>query len=343
MIAQRADRNFLVAAMTSVPLSEDDDVGDPAERGFDPETLPASIGEALDKYLDSIPAPRAKADIRGLLTALASARGAGISDGLWQRFAHALGYTDAGKVDLDVRRDTAAANYLLQSVGEQSVQVARLFHQALVDELLSGRARHDYQAVYGAVLAEVESSGGWAGHSQYGRAHAGEHADAAGQLLELINDPDYLSWAELSRLFPLLPVDSPVGAVVRRAAARAAPLPAPRRARLLALTAAHLGFPDLRQSLCSVCNQPPTPLWVHTLGHPHQALTGHISWVYAVAVGQLDGCGVIVSGSIDETVRIWDGAARPLTHIDLLALCSSLYMTTGRTHIAAGRAISVFT
>jgi WD40 repeat protein/V8-like Glu-specific endopeptidase len=317
VIAQRADRNFLVAAMTSVPLSVNGDVADPDAPGFDPKTLPASVGEALDKHLDSIPDSRAKAENKGLLTALAFARGAGISDGLWLRFARALGYTAAGQVDLDVLRDTAAADYLLQSVDQQSGQVARLFHQALVDELLSGRGRADHQAVYSAVLADVDSSGGWAGQSRYGRAHAAEHADAAGQLLALINDPDYLSWADLSRLLPLLPVgraagDSPAAAVLRRAAARAAPLPAPRRARLLALTAAHLGFPNLRQSLCSVCNQPPTPLWAHTLGEAHQELAGHTGPVRAVAVGRLDGRDVVVSGSDDETVRIWDGAGAPV-------------------------------
>ena len=61
------------------------------------------------------------------------------------------------------------------------------------------------------------------------------------------------------------------------------------------------------------------------------------------AVGKLDGREVIVSGSDDHTVRIWNGAGRPLTHIDLLAPCHSLYMTTDRIYIATGRAISVFT
>jgi WD40 repeat protein len=72
-------------------------------------------------------------------------------------------------------------------------------------------------------------------------------------------------------------------------------------------------------------------------------LTGHTDEVNAVAVGRLDGRNVIVSGSWDQTVRIWDGAGRLLTHIDLLAPCSSLYMTTNRIYIATGGAISVFT
>jgi hypothetical protein len=248
---------------------------------------------------------------------------------------------------LDLLGDTTAADFLLQSTDLQSGQVARLFHQAFVDEVLSGRGRDDHRSVLRAALAEVESSGGRAGDLEYGRAQAAEHADAAGRLLVLINDLDDLSWADLSRRLPLLPVgsaagDSLAGAVLHRAATRAAPLPAPRRARLLALTAAHLGFPDLRQSLRSVCSQPPTPLWAHTLA-AHQEFTGHTGPVCAVAVGRLDGRDVIVSGSDDEKVRIWDGGGRPLTAIDLLAPCSSLCMMTDLIAVATGRAISVFT
>jgi WD40 repeat protein len=42
-----------------------------------------------------------------------------------------------------------------------------------------------------------------------------------------------------------------------------------------------------------------------------QPLTGHTDFVLAVAVGQLDGRPVIVSGSGDDTVRVWDLA----THV----------------------------
>jgi hypothetical protein len=39
---------------------------------------------------------------------------------------------------------------------------------------------------------------------------------------------------------------------------------------------------------------------------------------------------------------IWDGDGQPPTHIDLLAPCSSLSMTTDRIYVATGRAISAF-
>ncbi|MGQ0573272.1 MAG: WD40 repeat domain-containing protein [Pseudonocardia sp.] len=37
-----------------------------------------------------------------------------------------------------------------------------------------------------------------------------------------------------------------------------------------------------------------------------RTLSGYTSAVYSVAVGQLDGRAVVVSGSDDRTVRVWD-------------------------------------
>ena len=42
------------------------------------------------------------------------------------------------------------------------------------------------------------------------------------------------------------------------------------------------------------------------------ALTGHSDWVRSVAFGQIGGREVIVSGSDDATIRIWDATRTPI-------------------------------
>lgn len=44
------------------------------------------------------------------------------------------------------------------------------------------------------------------------------------------------------------------------------------------------------------------------LQHPHRTFTGHTGWVYAVALGQVEGRAVVVSGSDDHTMRVWEAA-----------------------------------
>ena len=102
IIADRARRNFLVAAMAAVPLSTAPNMIDPAARGFDPADIPSGVGEALSKYLDQLPEHRRERD-RELLTALAYARGAGLDDPTWLAFAEALGYRST-VTDLDALR-----------------------------------------------------------------------------------------------------------------------------------------------------------------------------------------------------------------------------------------------
>ena len=139
VIAERAGRNFLVAAMAAVPLSTARTRIDPAAPGFDPARIPSGVGGALNSYLDQLPDHRRERD-RGLLTALAYARGGGLDDLAWLAFADALGY-DARVADLDALRHSRAADYLLQTATPErgARPVTRLFHQALTDELLAIR------------------------------------------------------------------------------------------------------------------------------------------------------------------------------------------------------------
>jgi WD40 repeat protein len=336
VIAGRADRNYLIAAMAAAPLSAAPVTIDPAAADFDPSGIPSGVGEALDKYLDSLP-PATVVRTRGLLTALAYARGDGIDDRTWLRFAAALGYP-AAIVDLDELRDSTAADYLLQTAVIGAAPATRLFHQALTDQLLAARQPRgsaDQQAVLDALLDEVREDGGWATASTYSITHAAEHAFGADQLARLIDDAEFLAVADLARLVPLVRMatevaTTPTAVILRQVGARAAPLPPSRRTRLLALAAAHLGLRS-RGEQTGGGTEDFSPRWAHSLGEAHEELTGHAGAVYAVTLGRIGKRAVVVSGGSDGTVRIWDPLAGTQLGPPLIGHTGGVYaVVTGR-------------
>jgi WD40 repeat protein len=324
VIAERAKRNFLVAAMAAVPLSTTLAVTDPAAEGFDPARIPSGVGEALSKYLDRLPEQRQERD-RELLTALAYARGAGLDDPAWLSFAAALGY-DASIADLDALRRSPAADYLLQTTTTKrgARPVTRLFHQALTDELLAPRHQpSDESAVLDMLLGQAERAG-W--QERYLREHAAEHAAAAGRLDQLLEDPLYLLAVDPARLVPHLDTvrSAPAratAAVYRQSAHLLARLDLSMRASQLELTAHSVGCRNLAARIANAApDRPWQTRWSHgRRATGHQVITGHDGRVGAVAAGALpDGTPVIISGGWDGTVRVWrtaDGTpvGKPMT------------------------------
>ena len=312
VIAERAGRNFLVAAMAAVPLSTAHTMTDPAAMGFDPAGIPSGVGEALSKYLDRLPDQRRERD-RELFTALAYARGAGLDDQAWLAFTAALGY-DASISDLDALRRSPAADYLLQTTTTErgARPVTRLFHQALTDELLAQRHHQpsDESALLDMLLSQAEHTG-W--QDRYLREHAAEHAAAAGRLDQLLEDPLYLLTVDPARLVPYLDLagSAPAraaAAVYRQSAHHLAPLDQPARASQLELTAHRLGC---RSLAARIAGGAPGRSWQTRWSHGRpvtdfQVITEHDGPARAVALGELpDGTPVIISGGNDGTVRVW--------------------------------------
>ena len=311
VIAERAGRNFLVAAMAAVPLSTAREMTDPAAKGFDPAGIPSGVGEALSKYLDRLPDQRRERD-RELLTALAYGRGAGLDDPAWLAFAAALGY-GVSVADLDALRRSPAADYLLQiTTTELSARpVTRLFHQALADELLAARHQpSDESDLLDLFLGQAEHTG-W--QDRYLREHAAEHAAAAGRLDQLLEDPLYLLAVDPARLVPHLDTarSAPArggAAVYRQSAHLLADLDRPTRASQLELTAHHLGCRSLAARIASTApDRPWQTRWSHgRRATGYQVFPGHVGQVNSVAVGALpDGTAVAVSGGNDAVVRVW--------------------------------------
>jgi WD40 repeat protein len=347
IVADRARRNFLVAAMAAVPLSIAPHMTDPAAKGFKPAHIPSGVGEALSKYLDRLPDHRRVRD-RGLLTALAYVRGAGMDDPGWLAFAGRLGYHST-VADLDALRQSPAADYLLQTTTERGTRpVTRLFHQALTDELLAGRHQPgDESALLDMLLGQAARTG-W--QARYLLDHVAEHAAAAGRIDQLLEDPHYLLAVDPARLVPHLDAaqSAPARAtatVYRRTAHQLTALDPPGRASQLELTAHRLGHRGLAAQIAGAApDRAWQTVWSH--GRPstdHQVLTGHTSGVDAVAVGALpDGTPVIVSGGYDRTVRVWrlaDGTpvGEPLTgHTDTVHAVAVTALPDGTPVIVSG-------
>ena len=192
VVASRADRNYLVAGMSAFQLAEQDTVLDPASPVFDLSVVPRGIGDALSKHLDRLPAPRRRREV-GLLTALAYARGVGLEDALWVAFAQSLGYQEVTTSDLTELKDSAAADYLLETSANPGGLVTRLFHQALADELVTRRNRPADEAGLLQLLQNEGAERNWLTSSLYARSHAPSHAAQAGLLNRLVRQADFMA------------------------------------------------------------------------------------------------------------------------------------------------------
>ncbi len=308
VIAETARRNFLVAGMTASRLADTRTVVDPAAPGFDITALPASVGGALDQFLDS---RLDGAQLRGVLTALAYAEGTGMDEHTWLTLTGALGYP-ATQADLDALRATRIADYLLQSATEADGRVIRLFHQALADQLRQHRdTRGDQDAITTALINDGRHRG-WASTARYPLRHLAAHAAAAGRISQLLPDLDFLLHADLADVRRTLSAPqsgqpAEIAAVLLSAGGLADELSPDQRAEFLALHAAHLGLPGIMHGFNTRTTAAWQPLWAHSLGSHRTTLQGHTGPANAVAAVALhDGRVLLASAGADGTVRLWD-------------------------------------
>jgi WD40 repeat protein len=327
-IAAAAGTSFLVARIAGATEATASRLPDPDDASWR-AALPRHAGEAMQRDLRlRLGADADKA--AQLLLPLAYAQGGGMPwENVWPRLADDLspGHNYGNEELMWLRR--AAGSYAVEGVvGGRSVY--RLYHQALADYLVQGRKqRDDQQTIARALIGLVQPGRGgspaWADAHPYIRAHLATHAAGGGCLDPLLDDPDYLLAAARPQL---------------NAALGAAGSSQARRHAFTYRRAAHFlntrppSEWDSYLELAARCNGAPV-LADRVSGHsPHRAwsarwsswrpamlplylLQGHTAPVNAVAVGELRGRAIVVSGSADKSVRVWDlvtGAAvgRPL-------------------------------
>ena len=212
---------------------------------------------------------------------------------------------------------TAAGSYAVEGLADGR-SVYRLYHRALAEHLLERRdQRADQQAITSALVSLVPPREGgardWPAAHPYIRTHLATHAAQAGGIDDLLTDPAFLLAAGRPQLLAAADAarSAPARAAAdayRRAAHHLRTAPARQHASYLQLAARCGRAPQLADALDRY--RPPatwSSRWASwRLATPHRALTGHSGGVSAVAAAELDGRPVVISGSSDQTVRVWD-------------------------------------
>ncbi|ROP41936.1 WD40 repeat protein [Saccharothrix texasensis] len=323
-VADKARSNFLVAqlvtrwltSLSAPPVALDD--------------FPETIGQAMDRYLDSC-GPDTELT-RRLLTALAFAHGDGLSrDSTWLTVANALHH---GHAHTEAQLEAvfqSTANYLMERVDGNSGQPRyRLYHQALDEYLRDQCPNHaPHQAITTALIDALPLRArhrDWGATDPYPRTHLATHAAEAGLLDDLLTDPGFLLHAEPDQLRAALAYTATdhgqrAAVVYRMSFHQHRDLPPSARCRILALDAARLGMRDLQRRFDAVRDvlELPELEWRIRFAtgsiRPKATmatLTGHTGYVNAVAVTEVDGRPVAVTGDFAShgrsggTLRLWD-------------------------------------
>ncbi|MHA6759572.1 WD40 repeat domain-containing protein [Streptacidiphilus sp. PAMC 29251] len=328
-VAQAADGSFLVARLVAGTLAAASLIPDP----HDPQwvaALPRHADQAMAEDLTSRLGPDADR-AADLLRPLAYAQGQGLPwEDLWAPIATAVSgrpYTDR---DIRWLRE-AAGSYIIEAV-EDDRSLYRLYHQTLAEHLQRDTDPAHVHRAIARVLTDRVPTGpdgepDWSRAHPYTLRHLATHAVAGGTLDDILTDPEYLVHADPDQLTPHLHhADGEparlAAAVYRSDIAHHRNSTVQRRRQVLALAAAQYNSLTLTGALN---NKAAPGSWLprHATGGTvspamRNTLTGHDFSVTAVACTALDGRPVAVTGSEDDTVRVWDLATgqphgQPLT------------------------------
>jgi WD40 repeat protein len=312
-VAARADRVFLVARMTARSLRAEDKPVDVTQPGWQ-ERLPSEIGQAFEDYLARYGPDEPR--VRALLQPLAFAEGKGLPRSqLWTDLAGALSGGSYADEDLDWLLSKAQA--YLAEVTDAGRSAYRLYHQSLAEHLRASYRGEAHTRIVPALLTLVPVAANgpdYLSAPPYVRRHLATHAAAAGTLDDLVDDPGFLLAAEQLALLRALPtVTTRPARQIRSAYEQAAhqlvgTAPVGERAAYLQLSAHRCGADTLAARIDALGVPMPWHsrwAWWSTTG-VHRQLVGHTEPILAVAIGDLDGQPIAVTGAADKTCRIWD-------------------------------------
>ncbi len=332
-VAERAYPSFLIAQMTARRLIKSGVVIDVHREGWD--QFATSIRDAMQELLTMFKEDRRR--VEDLLRPLAYIFGEGLVPGpLWVELANGLSKNaesrySAGDLDWLVSN---AADYLVEGSWApygKGKKVYRLYHQALVDYVREQDRKEDIAGpekvldlllssqpkLLGSQTKDALAQVDWSRVDSYVRAHLADHAAAVGTLAKLVAQPGYLVVADpgsLSEHLEMHPEIDTAGARVYRVAAgfltgRDNRYSDDRASRILQLQlyANRLGERRLERKFATLATElTPRLLWTQETRRELGSDSGHEGGVWMLALGERNGTPVVVSGSSDLTVRVWD-------------------------------------
>ena len=317
-IADAAGSSFLVALITARSLALTPRLVDPDDRAWR-KGLPKMAADAMRTDLEQRLGTEA-GRARELLLPLAYAKGSGLPwEDVWPRLVRALTGRPCGNADLDRLFDDVGY-YITESTSDDGYRsVYRLYHEALAEYLRA--IREDPFADETAIVDTLtdhtprlpDGQRDWSQAHPYVITNLASHAAGTRRLDPLVTDPRFLLAASSPHLLAVLPSATtwPARAAAdafRRAAGRLRTSRDRHRPACLQLAARCARAPALADSI----KASGLPLSYVTdwaswrLQATHMTLPGHTDSVNAVASGQIEDRPVIISGSDDGTVRVWD-------------------------------------
>jgi WD40 repeat protein len=328
-IADIAQRSFYFATLIAGNEARRSAVPDVRSSSWRQE-LPKNTGDAMRADLERHFRDRVELAFQRLRP-LAYARGTGMPwEDIWPALVRALEPgTDCSTIDLIELVDNAGS-YVVEGAPVGGRSTYRLFHQSLVEVLQQERDPVADEAAISRTLQHLtprrlDGRVDWPRAHPYTRTFLPLHAARAGRLPELVQDPGLLLAAVPGSMmsaidtlpnYPPRPLNDVEGFLRARLAAdaymRAANTmrrePPARAASSLAL-AARCGSADelADRIIADGLATEWMPRWAHWRRPDASRLVAtHDAPVWAVAVAELAGRPVVVSGSGDRSVRVWD-------------------------------------
>jgi WD40 repeat protein len=319
-VAAKASPNFLIARLVAEDLLAEPEALD--EAAIAARDFPDSVTQAFARYLARFGPAEKK--VRDLLTPLAWAEGVGLPWGnTWPAVASALSGRAYGNDD--VRWVMERAGSFVVETLEEDRSVYRLYHQALADYLRQACDNKEAQrAIVRALIDTVPALGDteekdagenkdWRLAHPYLRTHLAEHASACGMLAELVKSPLYLLTANPNHLLAVMeayPQEVPleIAHIYHASFHHVKSKPLVESVSYLEMAARKSMATHFADQVAQLPLHPtwniPWARWLPSA--THRILSQDNGKVIALAVAEREGRTVIVSGSDDTSVRIWD-------------------------------------